>query len=578
MRDFYFSFPPSESKNYKFPFIERILHLLHILDEKHLEIEQVFEGNLPFGQFSAEEQAELHIALECISFMNEIPGGFFLYYADGDEELIYANRGILRMFLCDTIKEFRELTGNSFKGIVHPDDLTAVEDSIHRQILTSQYDTDYVEYRILRKDGSVRWVDDYGHLVRSESMRDIFFVFLGKPSERRTQQQMQALTEAYEKANLASKAKNVFLSQISHEMRTPLNAIFGFTTLAQTSLNEPKVIADYLEQIETASHQLLNMITQALDVTALSGAVNSTDEECDLCAIFQEVYDSLLSQAKERNHTFTLNCRKINHRYVYATSKWLRQLVFNLAHNAIVYTAPGGTVDIILTEEKTLPDNINICVYQLVVRDNGIGMDESYLEHIYEPFSRESTSTFNGIPGIGLGLSIVKTIVNLLGGSISVDSTLKKGTSFTVTFPLQAKIEIPKQPEPLPLRILLVEDNDLNREIETELLERKGFIVDPVAEGRTAFEKIKHASPTDYNLILMDLMMPDMDGWQAATAIRSLPDPALAHIPIIALSANVRIEDRRKSLESGIDVHLSKPMDLPLLLETIEKITAKPNV
>ncbi|MCM1134897.1 MAG: ATP-binding protein [Clostridium sp.] len=570
-----------ENQSYKFCFIERILHLSQLLEERHSDIDRFLEGDWSSEEFSEEDKKELLADMEYISFMEEMPGGFFIYYADDDEQLIYANRGTLRMFLCDTMKEFRELTGNSFKGIVHPDDLEKVEASISRQVLSNQYDFDYVEYRIQRKDGTIHWVDDYGHLVRGGSMGDVFCVFLGDPSDNRLRQQvqqmeqMQVLSEAFEKADLAVKAKNAFLSQISHEMRTPLNAIFGFLTLAEISLNEPDVIADYLKQIETASRQLFNMITQALDVSALSNVTDSPEDECNLCDILQNVYDFLQPQAQEKNLSFALKCDKVTHQKVFTIPDRLQQMVLNLVNNAITYTKPGGRVEIILTEESIHPDNYS--VYRLEVQDTGIGIDATFLERIFEPFSRESSSTLSGIQGIGLGLTIVKSIVDLLGGAISVKSTVNEGSTFTVTLPLQVHPDTaPPQKEKAPaLRILLAEDNEINREIETELLERQGFFVDAVDGGRLAYEKIKNASPEDYDLILIDLQMPEMDGWEVATAVRSLPDPALAHIPIIALSANVQFEDRRKSLESGIDVHLPKPMDFTLLMDTIHKITKK---
>lgn len=567
----------------KYQFIERIMNLLHLLEERGIEADRISEDGLPQERMSPEERREAQAALESIRFMDEIPGGFFIYYADGDERIIYANQGMLRIFQCESLREFRELTGNSFKGVVHPDDLEAVECSIRRQIAANQYDLDYVEYRIRRKDGSIRWVEDYGHFVHREPVGNIFYVFVGDPTDERSQQQMQqkrVLTEALEKADLAVKAKNAFLSQISHEMRTPLNAVFGFTTLAKASLrDDPEAAAEYLDQVEAASHQLLDMITQALDVSALSSAAGSDQEECDLRETLQEVYDFLLPQAKEKSIAFTLDCGQLVHRIVYTNQKRLKQLVLNLANNAVTYTNHGGRVEVVLREEKSLPDSH--AVYQLEVRDNGIGIGEEFLDSVFDPFSRERTSTLSGVRGIGLGLTIAKSIVDMLEGSIAVKTAVNEGSTFTVTLPFRV--------QPLPdvsgnhgaglnssLRILLAEDNEINREIETELLERMGFVVDPVDDGREALDRMEQASPGDYDLVIMDLQMPVLDGWQVASAIRKLPDPVLARIPIIALSANVGITDRRRSLESGIDVHLPKPMDLNVLLETIEKITKKP--
>jgi len=563
-------------------FIERIMRLLQLLDERHIEIDQISGNDWMPDQVSPEEKRELQAAAESICFMDEIPGGFFIYYADGDERIIYANQGVLRMFLCDTLREFRELTGNSFRGLVHPDDLDTVEESIWRQIAANQYDLDYVEYRIRRKDGTICWVEDYGHFVHREPVGDIFYVFLGDPAEERAQQrthQTQVLTEAMEKADLAIRAKNAFLSQISHEMRTPLNALFGFMALVKTNLHNPDKIVKYLDQMENAGRQLQDMITEVLDISNLSTTTGTSLDECDLLDTVQEVYDFLLPQAKEKNITFSLDSARVTHRGVYTDQKRLRQLILNLANNAITYTNAGGRVDILLTEREVLPNSH--AVFRLEVKDTGIGISEEFIKRVFDPFSRERASTLSGIRGIGLGLTIAKSIADMLEGDIAVESEVNKGSTFTVTLPFRVQplpgavchsVPVPR----LSLHILLAEDNDINREIETELLEQMGFTVDAVADGGAALERVKKASPGDYDLLILDLQMPVMDGWEVSAAIRKLPDPKLANVPIIALSANVGLNDCRRSVESGIDIHLPKPMDLNMLLETIEKITHKP--
>jgi len=564
-------------------FIKRIIDLLCFLEEHQIEVDQISDIEEVAGLFADGDNRELQAALESLCFMDEMPGGFFIYYADGDERIIYANQGMQHIFQCDSLREFRELTHNSFRGLVHPDDLDAVEDSIRRQIAESQYDLDYVEYRIRRKDGSIHWVEDYGHFVHREPVGDIFYVFVGDPADERNQEQMRQkrmLTDALEKADLAVRAKNTFLSQISHEMRTPLNAIFGFTTLAKGSArDDPETTLEYLDQVEVASRQLLDMITKALEVSTLSNAAGVAQEECDLVGTIQEVYDYLLPQAEEKSIVFTLNCRQVTHRGVYTDRKHLRQLVLSLANNALTYTKPGGKVEIVLTEKNSLPDSH--AIYRLEFRDTGIGIKEEFLGKVFDPFTRETTSTLSGVRGIGLGLTIAKNIVDLLEGTIEVKTAVNKGSTFTVTLPfrVQPLPDVSGRPPAVPkssLRILLAEDNDINREIETELLERLGFIIVPVSNGKEALEKVSNASPGDYDLLILDLQMPVMDGWQVSAAIRKLPDPVLSRLPIIALSANVGISDRRQSLESGIDVHLPKPMDLNVLLETIEKITKKP--
>ncbi len=398
---------------------------------------------------------------------------------------------------------------------------------------------------------------------------------------RQQTEQKRLLEDALEKANLAIAAKNTFLSNISHDMRTPLNAIFGFTSLAKLKLHDLDAVQGYLEQVETASRQLLDMITEVLEISALSSAAGPAEVECDLEEIVGEVYDFLLPQAQEKNLVFTMDCSGLRHRGVYANQENLRQLVLNLVNNAVTYTEPGGRVTLSFKEEDELPNHYS--VYSLVVEDTGIGISEDFLERIFDPFSREKNSTLSGIHSIGLGLTIAKDIVDKMGGTIDVKSQVGEGSTFTASLcfrvqPVSSQTDKERDmaaSRQLSQRILLVEDNEINLEIETELLENMGFIIDPAENGKIALEKIEGAAPGDYDLIIMDIQMPVMDGWQTSAAIRKLSDPVLSHIPIIALSANALASDIQKSKENGINVHLSKPMNLPVLLETIEEITGK---
>lgn len=575
-----------QGQNYHF--IERILQLLHLLEEHGLEIDQISAGDWPSEGLSSETARELRTAYESIRFMDEMPGGFFIYYARGEEQIIYANRGVLRMFQCDTLKEFRELTGNSFRGVVCSEDLEAVENAIRRQIFSDQKDLDHVEFRIRRKDGSLHWVEDYGHFVRGnaeDSSEDVFYVFLGDATDERSQQQMEQkrmLSEALERADSAVKAKNAFLSHISHEMRTPLNAIFGFTTLAKTCIDigDTASVAEYLDQVEIASRQLLEMVTKSLEVSK-SNAAGVVQEECDLRETLQEIYDFLLPQAQEKSIDLSLDCEGVVHRGVYTDTKRLKQLVLNLTNNAITYTGEGGKVKIVLVEEKSLPDDH--VLYRLEVQDTGIGIGEEFLEDVFEPFTRAKSSTLSGVRGIGLGLTIAKNIVDALDGTIKVKTAVNEGSTFIVTFPFRVQTLTDasggKQGEgeiASSLHILLVEDNEISREIEAELLQRMGLVVIPVADGKQALDRMRFASPGDYDVIILDIQMPGMSGWEVTSAIRALPDPVLARTPIIALSNHSGDDDRRQSMESGVDVHLPKPMDLNVLLETIEKLTKKP--
>lgn len=684
-----------------------------------------------------------------VHFMDEMPGGFLIYRASQGEEIIYANRSLLRIFQCETMEEFRAHTGNSFRGLVHPDDLKAVEESIRSQVEASQHDFDYVEYRVRRRDGAIRWIEDYGHFVQTESEGGIFYVFLGDATEKREslmeektrlmnerlererklrhlieeydkertlineeylrqlevieglsvnyeaicyvdldrdqvipyrlsvrtaalfynkltdrayssyatgyvdmwvhpedrelvtkatspeylkekledcltfyinyrvlvsgelqyiqlrvvnvsheegvcqvvmgyrrvdeeiQQQMEQqslLAEALAKANLAINSKNTFLSNMSHDMRTPLHAIFGFTSLAKLNLENTAEAADYLDRVETASRQLLDMIDKVLEVSSLDGETAELEEtECDLRQTVGDVYSFLEPQAQEKDISFTLNCDSLRHNIVFTDQEKLRQLVMYLANNALTYTNPGGRVSIRVEEGEEL--STEYAVYRITVEDTGIGISSEFLDKLFEPFSREKNTTLGGVHGIGLGLTIAKNIVDMMGGVLSVQSAIDKGSTFTAAFRFRVQewhVSARKQAEEgAAFRILLVEDNEINREIEMELLGELGFEIDPAENGMIALEKMRDSDPGYYDVVLMDLQMPVMDGWQASVAIRALPDKAKARVPIIALSANALERDLRKSRECGLDAHLRKPMDLALLLRTMEELTGR---
>lgn len=699
---------------------------------------------------TASEPQENETVQEIIAFMDEIPGGFLIYRADESEEIIYANKSLLRIFQCDTLEEFMEFTGKSFRGIVHPDDLADVEQSIQEQIADSQYDLDFVEYRIIRTDGEIRWIEDYGHYIHINSVGGIFYVFLLDTTDKKNrhlsekqqllqekkqkEQKLQNLIEEYDKerklinqehlrrlevieglsvnydsilyadldadrilpyrlssrtelqfgrkfqprqlswylsdyvntwvhpedrqlilrvsdpayirkklatsktyytnyrvingeelqylqlrivnvgsrdrisqvvmgyrkvdeevqremeqkqlyeealntANIAINAKNTFLSNMSHDMRTPLNAIFGYTTLARKHMADSQAVLDYLRKIDIASRQLLELIEKVLEISwSESNDTRITETECNLSDIVQDIHENLLPQAEEKNITFSVDSAGMTHCDIFGDQDKLRQLLTNLAANAITYTEYDGTVELIAEELEKFPNNF--AVYQFVVKDNGIGISEDFLQRIYEPFEREKNTTFSGIHGSGLGLTIVKSIVDMMGGTIQIDSSPGKGSAFTVILRLRLQthpLSCVNHTEDvfsslLNKKILLVDDNMANLEIETELLQGMGFIVETAINGQAAVEKMELASPEDFDLILMDIQMPVMNGWEAARAIRRLPEPSVSHIPIIALSADAFDSDKQMSKESGMDAHLTKPIDIPLILETIARI------
>ena len=691
----------------------------------------------------------IQTANEIIKFMDKMPGGFLIYHADGNEEIIYANKALIRIFQCDDLEDFRRRTKNSFRGIVHYEDLDEIEKSIQEQISHSQYDLDYVEYRIIRKDGEIRWIEDYGHFVHNESVGDIFYVFLSDATEKiernlteksalmnakeRSEQKIQNLIEEYDKerklihqehlrrlevieglsinyesilyadldqdkilpyrlsnrtilqfentekprsfswyisdyvrvwvhpedreavarqttpeyirsklaarktyyinykvikdsevqylqlrivnvtgssqicqivmgyrrvddevrremeqkqlleealtnANLAITAKNTFLSNMSHDMRTPLNAIFGFTALARDNLHDPASLEYYLHKISSSSEQLLDLIDKVLEI-AWTGSddIRIAETECSLTDILGNVSSAFAALAHEKNISITLDDSGLTHCDIQSDPDKLERLLSYLVHNAVKYTPDNGRITICATELHTLPNDH--AVYQFVVEDNGIGISPEFIDRIYEPFEREKNTTFSGVIGTGLGLTIVKNILTAMGGTIDVHSDVGQGARFTVTLRLKT------QNHPIPFqmsiedtiaylsshKILLVEDNEINLEIETAILEGIGFQIDTAENGSIAVEMIEKAAPEEYALILMDIQMPVMNGRQAAKAIRKMKNKTLSRIPIIALSADAFESDKRKSIESGMDAHLPKPIDVPILLETIAK-------
>ena len=525
-------------------------------------------------------------AASLVRFMDDVPGGFLICCADREEKILYANQTLLRIFRCSTMDEFRAHTGGSFRSLVYPDDLDEVERSIQAQISANQDHLDCVEYRVRRRDGAIRWVESYGRFVRGGTMGDVFYVFLVDATEKRERilrekadlvsQQEKLLAEALAKANVAISSKNAFLSNMSHDMHTPLHAIFGFTSLAKLNLDNQDETLEYLDRVETAGRQLLDMIDKALEASSQSDAVGLEQVECSLLDVLQKVYDFLQPQAQEKNIAFALDSDRLRHCAVYADQEKLHQLLLYLANNAVTYTDPGGHVSITAEEVQELPHDY--AVYRFIVADDGIGISPEFMEKIFEPFSREKNSTLSGVHGIGLGLTIAKDIVEMMGGILDVSSEVGKGSTFTVSLTLRVQTRPAGQdgasaPDSIIQRLLLAEDNDINREIEEELLTHMGFVVDSVKNGKETLEKITYAPPGYYNLIIMDLQMPVMDGWEASRAIRALPNPAQAKIPIVALSANVLDSDQQRSRDSGIDAHLVKPLDLSLLLDTIEALT-----
>ena len=675
-------------------------------------------------------------------FTDEMPGGFFIYRADTGH-ILYANRALLQILGCETMQELVQLTGGTFQGLIHPEDRVGVEKSIDRQISHNSFDLDYVEYRIIRRDGSVCWVEDFGHYIETEKLGGVFYVFLADSTElrrrraaehaaileeklqkeRELQEQaeqnsefleqmndelvrrlelieglsadyetvfhadleedliqpyrvsgregfqfgrdlqvrpfagfadeyterwvhpedrelfrrcldpayirealgkqksyhinyrilrdgepeyVQALVvnvspeegvtqimfgcrtvdeevrlekaraaileDALQQAKLAGEARNTFLSNMSHDMRTPMNAIVGFTALAQRHLDDRERLKRDLERISEASGRLLGLVNDVLELSWLeSGQVHIEETACAMPELAHEVWEEVRPHALEKGVELLLTPPETEHPRVWCDRPKLRQALVRMVESAVRRVSYGGRVELSLRERSATRAYGS---YHFTA--DCLGLEEALESSAFRPLERRAVTAAD-TEGADLGLPIVKQIIELMGGAVEAESLPEDGgCRLTASLNLRLQEETAIHTAALRSgegRVLVVEDNELNREIAVDLLEEAGFRVDTAEDGAVALEKVKSSHPGDYALILMDLRMPVMDGHSAARAIRALENPELAGVPIVALSANTFDEDRKQSAESGMNAHLAKPLDVDRLLELISGIT-----
>ncbi len=654
-----------------------------------------------------------------------MPGGFFIYRAAGQEELLYANRAVLDIFGCGSLEEFKLLTGFTFRGMLHPEDYPAVSESILRQIDASSDDIDHVEYRIVRKDGAVRWVDDYGHYTETAAYGGIYCVFISDITEKRermesdlavrqaviealseayhtvwlitdvksetfslyrgdmegstthtgpirdalgqmrysqakeyyirttvapedrarlqeelalssiarrveeqqrfnvsyrrvmedgsrryyriefarvrmpggrtgvvcgfkdvdaevreTQERSRALSEALEAAEQASRAKTAFLSNMSHEIRTPMNAILGLDNLA---LYDPEIspkTREYLNKIGDSARHLLGIINDILDMSRIeSGRMILNNEEFSLSRLLEQVDDVIGKQCRERDLRYDSRVEgRVCDRYIGDDVK-LRQVLMNILGNAVKFTAEGGEISFTVEETARYEGKATL---RFIIRDTGIGMSREFLPRLFDAFSQEDSSSTSKYGSTGLGMPIARSIVELMNGRIEVESEKGVGTVFTVTVTLtdceersgeDGEGEPERHGDRLKgCRVLLAEDVSVNAEIMTMVLSMREMETDHAENGRIAVEKFASHEPGWYDAVLMDMRMPEMDGLEASRAIRAMNRPDAGSIPIIALTANAFDEDVQRSMQAGLNAHMSKPVQPEELFKTLERL------
>ena len=398
--------------------------------------------------------------------------------------------------------------------------------------------------------------------------------------KHREKQYAADLKKAAELAKSANEAKTRFLFNMSHDIRTPMNAIIGFSGLLEKNLQNEEKAKEYLGKICSSGNLLMTIINQILEIARIeSGTTTLQLKAEDINAVFHTVNTVFEEDIRKKNLQYSADL-DVYHTFIFCDRVKLQEIMLNIISNAIKYTSDGHAVHVKIYEKDS--ENPRKARFIFTCEDTGIGMSEEYLPHIFEEFSREHTTTENKVAGTGLGLPIVKSMIELMGGSIQVESTQGVGTKFTVDISFDTASEadvyrdqIPEQPDILEKlegkRILLAEDNDLNAEIAIELLAEQKIIVDRAEDGAECLDKLEKADSGYYDMILMDIQMPVMDGYDAAARIRRMQDEKKASIPIIAMTANAFAEDRQKAISMGMNDHVAKPIDMNVLLPVIAK-------
>ncbi|MDO4501245.1 MAG: response regulator [Erysipelotrichaceae bacterium] len=403
---------------------------------------------------------------------------------------------------------------------------------------------------------------------------------------KKAQKEMEYLNRELEvamnEAKSANAAKSTFLFNMSHDIRTPMNAITGFRDLLEKHQEEPEKRQDYLDKMKMANEVLVSIINNVLEMTRIEQGSVDIDLTAANIEQFCDGLNSLFREMMEQKHISFTNEVNVEHDYVFADIPKTRDIYINLISNAYKYTNDGGHVH--LKVEEIPSEKEGYAHIKTVLTDDGIGMDEDFLPHIFEPFSRENNTTDAKVEGTGLGMPIVKRLIDLLEGTIDVQSKKGVGTSITITaYHKIAKAEDVLEQGSVQIdtsifkgkRILLAEDNELNAEIATEILKDAGFIVDRAEDGKVCVKMFKEADENYYDLILMDIQMPNMNGYEAAVAIRKFTNPIKANIPIVAMTANAFEEDKKEALRCGMNGHLAKPINIKSLMVQLTKIINK---
>lgn len=499
--------------------------------------------------------------------LDELPCGVFAYTVK-EHRIFHLNKSALKIFHIDDLEDAQSKMYSIFKKFEYPD-LTTND----RLIALRTHDGS-VDFEVIinpKESYEVHALAKSKVFKNPNGERIIITIFLDVSN-------MVMLKKALEQAKEGSAAKSAFLFNMSHDLRTPLNAIIGFSELMKSHWEDSKISRNYLEKIDESGQYLLSLINNILEMSKIeSGKEELKEKPWDIYTSCDNLLQFFEPDIRQKNQTLNYAVN-IKHNMILTDSLKIREIYVNLMSNAIKYTDAGGTISFSLEE---IEREEGVSDYKGIIQDTGIGISKDYLPHIFESFSRQRTSSESGVIGTGLGMPIVKKLVDLMHGTISIESEEGKGTTVVVNLPHRYIIEEQevkkvndKEIDLTGKHILLVEDNDLNAEIAQTLLEDKGLKVMRAKDGLEAITIVKENAVDCFDCILMDIQMPRMNGFEACKVIRSLPNNR-SQLPIIALTANAFEEDRQDCLEAGMSEHVAKPIEIQSLLQTIESVLKK---
>lgn len=516
--------------------------------------------------------------------------GVLCHSLDG-KRIINMNNAALRML---GYKSEKELMEKGFDMIV-PSVVEADRERLVKAFkeLKNEGDSTNIEYRVMHDDGEIVHLMGDVKLVKENG--ELFYQrFLLDCTEQKLQEKqnqkrhIEMLNDALSQANKASRAKSEFLSNMSHDIRTPMNAIVGYTTLAASNIDNKDAVIQYLNKIKSSSNHLLELLNNVLDMNRIeSGKMQLKEVPCKLSEVLDGLNNIVYADTQNKNIDFSIDAEDIKNDNIFCDKLRLNQVLINILGNSIKYTNEGGFIKLKVTEKiSRLTGYKN---YEFRIKDNGIGMSKEFLERVFEPFEREYNTTLSGVQGTGLGLAITKNIVDMMNGNIDIKSEQGVGTEVFISFifrlnsdndgldggtkqeRIKDNILIENIDTKRRGRILLAEDNEMNQEIAVAILENIGYVIDVAANGQIAVDMLKNSTPGYYSFVLMDIQMPVMNGYEAAGEIRRLDDKALAMIPILAMTANAFEEDRQMAMKNGMNGHVAKPIDVEKLLAAIDK-------